>query len=286
MHTPVLQKEVLQELDPKANENFIDCTFGEGGHASAILEKNGSEGKVLGIDLSLKPEVKSSKRLILTRDNFANLKEIVKKYKLKPVNGILFDLGLSSWNLEESGRGFTFQKREPLDMRYGLENQLTAEKIVNYWSRFDIERILKEYGEEKFAQEIAEKIIEERKARIIKTTSQLVEIIEKAVPKSSLRQRIHFATRTFQALRITVNDELNNLNKALPQALDILQSSGKLVVISFHSLEDRIVKNFFKKEKEKGMLDILTKKPVLPNQKEIKINPRSRSAKLRACQKR
>ncbi len=283
MHIPVLQKEVLQYLSPKSNENFIDCTIGEAGHTLAILEETEPEGKVLGIDRDpeLLRNIRKQKRLILVCDNFSNLKEIVRKNKFIKIHGILFDLGMSSWHLNESGRGFSFRKREPLDMRYNPQTQLTAEKIVNYWSKFDIEKILKEYGEEKFAYQIAERIINERKLRPIKNTLQLVEIIKKAVPKKYLHSKLHPATRTFQALRITVNDELNNLEKALPQAQELLKIGGRTVVISFHSLEDRLVKNFFKSES----LKILTKKPVTPSVKEIKINHRARSAKLRAAQK-
>ncbi|MDI6603256.1 MAG: 16S rRNA (cytosine(1402)-N(4))-methyltransferase RsmH [Patescibacteria group bacterium] len=270
MHIPVLQKEVLQYLNPKPNENFIDATYGEGGHTLAILERNGPRGKILGIDWEIRVRYKNE-RLILVQDNFANLKEIVEKYKFQPVQGILFDLGLSSWHLEKSGRGFSFKKREPLDMRYSLENKLCAEKIVNYWSKFDIEKILREYGQERKAKRVAEKIIEERKIKPIKTTVQLREIINKA--RTTPR-------RTFQALRIAVNDELENLKKVLPQALEILEPGGRLVIISFHSLEDRIVKNFLKGNQ--NLLQILTKKPIGPTQTEIKINPRSRSAKLRA----
>ena len=232
-------------------------------------------------DFELLKNIKRRKRLILVCDNFSNLKEIVKKNKFTKVHGILFDLGMSSWHLDESGRGFSFQKREPLDMRYNSQAHLTAERIVNYWSKFDIEKILKEYGEEKFAHQIAKRIIEERKLRSIKNTLQLVEIIKKAVPKRYLYGKLHPATRTFQALRITVNDELNNLERALPQAQELLKTGGRMIVISFHSLEDRIIKNFFKSES----LKILTKKPVTPSIKEIKINPRSRSAKLRAALK-
>ena len=299
VHIPVLQKEVLQYLEPKPNENFIDCTIGEGGHTAAILEKTGPKGKILGIeaDTELYQKLKSrmaefpisnfqfSKRLILVNDNFVNLKKIVKREKFKSVSGILFDLGMSSWHLEESGRGFSFQKKEPLDMRYNPGNPLTAEKILNYWSEREIEKILREYGEEQLSQQIAKEIIELRKLRPIKNTFQLVEIIKKVVPLWYQHKKIHFATRTFQALRIAVNDELNNLKKALPQAVDILKDGGRLVVISFHSLEDRIVKNFFKNYI--GItyvkLQILTKKPIRPGEEEIKINLRSRSAKLRAA---
>jgi 16S rRNA (cytosine1402-N4)-methyltransferase len=292
MHIPVLQKEVLEYLDPKPNENFIDCTIGEAGHSLKILEKNGPKGVILGIDHD--PEIlKNTKyriqdtryknRVILVCDNFANLKEIVKKESLKSIKGILFDLGFSSWHLEESGRGFSFLREKFLDMRYNPENPLTAEKILNFWSEKDIEKILKEYGEEKFSKRIARNIVEARKIKPIRTTFQLVEIINKATPKWYERGRIHPATRTFQALRIAVNDELNNLTKALPQAVEILELQGRLVVISFQSLEDRIVKNFFREKEKAGFIKIIAKKPVSSTEEEIKINPRARSAKLRAA---
>ena len=279
MHIPVLQKEVVKYLDPKPNENFIDCTVGEGGHASAILEKNGPKGKVLGIDRdpgqikNLKFKIKNwEKRIIPICDDYVNLGEIVRKNKFGPVNGILFDLGISSWHLEESGRGFSFKRREPLDMRFDANGALTAEKIVNYWSKFEIEKILLDYGEEKKAERIAQRIIEARSLRPIANTLQLGEIIKKAGA---------FPQQTFQALRIAVNDELNSLSKALPQAVQILEPGGRLAVISFHSLEDRIVKNFLKDPS----FILLTKKPIAPDFKEIRNNPRSRSAKLRAIKK-
>jgi len=294
MHIPVLPKEVIEYLDPKPNENFIDCTIGEGGHTTAILERNKPKGKVLGIEIdpelyqklkSRMAEIRNSKletrnRLILVNDSYVNLAETVRKQRFKPVSGILFDLGFSSWHLEESGRGFSFEKNEPLDMRYNPENPLTAEKIVNNWSEREIEKILREYGEERFTKRIAREIIQERKIKPIKTTFQLVETIKKSTPIWYHHRRIHPATRTFQALRIAVNDELNNLKKALPQAVEILEKDGRLAVISFHSLEDRIVKNFFREN-----LKILTKKPIRPSLEEIEINPRSRSAKLRVGQK-
>jgi len=243
---------------------------------------------VLGIDWDkevisqLKSQTTKFKdRLILINDSFTNLKEIAKKFH--SISGVLFDLGMSSWHLEESGRGFSFLKSEPLDMRYNVNNPLTAEKIVNYWSEPEMENILKEYGEERFAGNIAEEIINERKFYPIKSTSQMVKIIQKAIPFRYQRQKIHFATRVFQALRIAVNDELNNLKKALPQAVEILNPQGRIVVISFHSLEDRIVKNFLKEKSKENILQILTKKPTRPARQEIIINPRSRSAKLRAA---
>ncbi|PIZ89830.1 MAG: 16S rRNA (cytosine(1402)-N(4))-methyltransferase [Candidatus Nealsonbacteria bacterium CG_4_10_14_0_2_um_filter_35_20] len=294
MHIPVLQEEVLEYLNPKPNENFIDCTIGEAGHSLAIIERILPNGLLLGIDwsheliqkLKIKYQISNIKNnLILVCDNFANLKEIVKKYVFKQVHGILFDLGLSSWHLEESGEGFSFKKDEPLIMSYSPAPELIAKQIVNQWPGKDIERILKEYSEEKFAKRIAEEIVKARRIKPIQSTFQLVEIIKKAVPSWYQHRKIHFATKTFQALRIAVNDELNNIEKALLQALEALKPNGRLVIISFHSLEDRIIKNFFQNQAKNGLLKILTKNPLKPSLQEIKINPRSRSAKLRAAQK-
>jgi len=285
IHIPVLKKEVLEFLKPEPNENFIDCTIGAGGHTAIILEAIKPNGKVLGIDqdqemiqntrLRLK-----DKRLILVCDNFVNLKKIVEEQRFGPVSGILLDLGMSSWHLEESKKGFSFQENESLDMRYG-NTELKAETIVNQYSEKEIEQILKEYGEERLAKRISKAIIEQRKKNPIKTTFELVEIIKESVPYWYQRKRIHFATRTFQALRIAVNDELNNLRTVLPQIIEVLNSGGRIVVISFHSLEDRIVKHFLR-EQSRETLKINTKKPIRPSQEEVRINPRSRSAKLRA----
>jgi 16S rRNA (cytosine1402-N4)-methyltransferase len=292
VHFPVMKAEVIQHLDPKPNENFVDCTVGEGGHSMAILEWNKPHGKVLGIDYDpeilekLKRKVKGiehEERLILVCDNFANLSTIVKNFNFKPVSGVLFDLGLSSWHLEESGRGFSFLRNEPLDMRYNpYQSTLTAEAIVNSWSLKEIEKILRLYGQERFSRKIAEDIV---KSRPLKTTVDLIMAVERATPEWYHRRRIHFATKTFQALRMAVNNELENLDKALPQALDIMESGGRLVVIAFHSLEDRIVKNFLKKKSREGVVKILTKKPVRPSREEVTENPRSRSARLRAAVK-
>ncbi len=290
IHIPVLKKEVLNFLKPEPNENFIDATIGQGSHALAILEKNGPNGKVLGIDQDLRQiencklnlKTRFKERIILVCDNFTNLKNIVKQQKFGPVSGILLDIGMSSWHLEKSERGFSFQKQESLDMRYKTQNDLTANKILNEYSQKEIEQILKEYGEEKFAKQISQEIVKTRKIILIKKTSELVQIIKKVVPTWYQHRRIHFATKTFQALRIAVNDELNNLIKVLPEAIEILKPGGRIVVISFHSLEDRIVKNFLREQAQKQVLQINTKKPIRPSQEEIKINTRSRSAKLRA----
>ncbi|MGB9713744.1 MAG: 16S rRNA (cytosine(1402)-N(4))-methyltransferase RsmH [Candidatus Bathyarchaeales archaeon] len=290
VHVPVLQKEVLHFLDPKANENFVDCTIGEGGHALAILERILPNGKLLGIDWtrelieSLKARAGSlNKNLTLVCDNFANLKDIVERHGFGQVSGVFFDLGLSSWHLEKSGRGFSFSRDEPLDMRF--QGGITAQEIVNTWPQRELERMLKEYGEERFAKRIANEIVRSREKEPITSTLQLVSIVERAVPYWYQKRRIHPATKTFQALRIAVNDELNNLERALPQAVEILKPGGRLVVISFHSLEDRIVKNFLRENARKGMIKVLTKKPVKPSAEEVKINPRSRSARLRTATK-
>lgn len=297
MHIPVLKKEVLQYLDPKPNENFIDCTINGGGHARDILDRIKPQGKVLGIELDKdifhRLSLLKLERLILVNDSYVNLEKIVKENKFSFVKGILFDLGISSWQLM-SGRGFTFMKDEPLDMRYSTNNDLTAEHIVNNWSETELVNILEKYGEERFAKKIAKNIIINRP---IKTTFQLVKAIK------GKGGRIHPATRTFQALRITVNRELESLEKALPQAEKILAPGGRMAVISFHSLEDRIVKNFFKKSSLNPVRDngdkkeisegnrisngmkILFKKPIRASREEIKTNHRSRSAKLRIAEK-
>ncbi|MCS7096764.1 MAG: 16S rRNA (cytosine(1402)-N(4))-methyltransferase RsmH [Nitrososphaerota archaeon] len=291
MHFPVMLNEVIRCLDPKPGENFVDCTVGEGGHARAILDRNGPDGRVLGIDLD--PEILHkismsikgtdyANRLLLVHGNFSNLKAIVEKYGFSRISGVLFDLGFSAWHIEQSGRGFSLWRNEPLDMRYDLHGSITAEAILNFWSLQDIERILRVYGEERFYRRIAREIVD---SRPLKTTMDLVMAVERATPRWYHRQRIHFATRTFQALRIAVNNELENLEKALPQAFEVLCNGGRLVVISFHSLEDRIVKNFMKAKAKEGLLKMLTKKPLKPSMEEVKRNPRSRSAKLRAAAK-
>ncbi|MAF20165.1 MAG: 16S rRNA (cytosine(1402)-N(4))-methyltransferase [Parcubacteria group bacterium] len=283
MHQPVLIKEVLEYLNPQPGENFIDCTFGFGGHSQAILKRISPQGKILGIELNKKTleHFKPQPGITLTQGSFADLKTIVEKEKFGPVKGILFDLGISSWQIQESGRGFSFQKDEPLDMRTG-QGELAAKEIINQWSEEDLIKIFQDYGEERYSRSIAGAICQKRKIEPIKTTSQLVEIIARSVPGKYRRARIHWATRVFQALRIAVNNELANLEKVLPEAVKILTKNGRLAVISFHSLEDRIVKHYFRQAAQQEFLKILTKKPIRPTQEEVEINPRSRSAKLRA----
>lgn len=293
IHTAVLKKEVIKYLDPQSNENFVDCTVGEGGHSEDILGKTKPAGKILGIDLDPQQIISShwleahfQDRVTLVNDSYTHLKEIVERKGFGPINGILLDLGMSSAQLEGTEKGFTFKIDQGLDMRYNDQfGYLTAEKIINEWPEERIEQVIREYGEEKFSKKIAKQIVEERKKGRIRTTFQLIEVIKEATPSQYWRGKIHYATRTFQALRIAVNDELENVKRVLPQAIDLLPPDGKLVVISFHSLEDRIVKKFFSDASKKGLVKILTKKPVVASRDEIKVNPRARSAKLRAITK-
>ena len=283
MHIPVLSKETIECLDVKPNGNYIDCTLNGGGHAREILKRNGPKGKVLGIEIDKEifGKLKKEKRLIPVNDSYVNLKKIVEENDFKDIDGILFDIGMSSYHIDEAERGFSFSKDEPLLMNYS--EGLSAEEILNEWGEKDIEKILKEYGEEKFSKKIAKKIVERRKGEKIKSTLQLVSIIKEATPGWYHHVKTHFATRTFQALRIAVNDELNNLRFALPIALELLNKNGRLVAISFHSLEDRIIKEFLKERA--GELKIINKKPIVPGEKEMEDNPRSRSSKLRTAVK-
>jgi 16S rRNA (cytosine1402-N4)-methyltransferase len=284
MHVPVLLKQAIEYLKVEENKNFIDCTAGAGGHSLEIL-KNINQGKVLSIDANpsairrLKERI-SDLRIDFICGNFFDLKEIVKKNDFHPVNGILLDLGLSSELLEESGLGFSFMRQEKLDMRFNPETQtLTAAEILNHFSENDLAEIFKNYGGERFYKRIAERIIWERQKQEIIFSHQLVDIIKK-----SLGRYFHIKSlaRVFQALRICVNEELKVLEAGLKSALEILEPGGRLVVISYHSLEDKIVKNLFRAQKQK--LNILTKKPITPNNEEIGINKKSRSAKLRAIE--
>lgn len=299
MHIPVLLKEVLTHLDPRENQNFVDCTVGEGGHAFEILKHTAPGGKVLGIDrdgealrkLELEKDRQGgqmAERLTLVQGNFTRLGAIIRKEGLEPVQGVLFDLGLSSWQLEESGRGFSFLRDEPLDMRFdpiSAPPSPTAAEILKRYPLQELENVLRRYGEERFAGRIARAIVKVRKTKAPVRTKTLAQLIASVVPNFG-RTKIHPATRTFQALRIAVNDELANLQQGLEKALEALTPGGKIVCIAFHSLEDRIVKNFFRDRAKRGQLILLTCKPVTPTLSEKNKNLRSRSAKLRSAMKR
>lgn len=290
MHIPVLLQEVIEFLKVTPNKNYLDCTLGGAGYTQAILEKNGPRGKVVACELDLdaikhaKQKLKPfGKRLIIINDNFRNISQIT-NYKLQ-ITGIVYDLGLSSDLILSSKRGFSFLGNEPLDMRMDVRDEMTAADIVNTKSEQEIADIIFQYGEERFARRIARRIKQEREKKVFTTTSELVECIKYAVPRQYRYGRIHFATRTFQALRIAVNHELENLSKSLEEAYAFLEPGGRLVVVSFHSLEDRIVKRFFKKLSQEKKVLILTKKPVTATTEECDRNPQSRSAKLRAIEK-
>ena len=289
IHIPVLKKEVIEYLNVKENLNYIDATIGEGGHAIEILKRNAPKGELLGIDWDpeiLKEAEKNlkefKKRITLVNDNFKNIKKVVKEKKFKKIKGILFDLGISSWHLEKSKRGFSFHKDELLDLRYCPHNYFPAREIINLYPEEAIERILKEFGEEEEAKRIAHAIVKARQKKPILSAKKLGEVVKKAKIKKS---KLHPATKTFLALRLFLNEEIENLKEGLRSAFDVLEKGGKLVVISFHSLEDREVKNFFREKEKTGEAKILTKKPIVPSFEEILKNPRSRSARLRALEK-
>ncbi len=298
MHIPVLLNEVIEYLNPQLGQKFIDATIGNGGHALAILEHIIPGGKLLGIEWDgellrrLEAQIQHSQfkdSAILINDSYANLERIAEDNDFKNVQGVIFDLGMSSWHLEESSGGFSFAKDEPLDMRFSRraddDGRPTAAEMVNKYREEELAEILKENGDERFAKRIAGAIVKARKDKPIMTTFQLVEIIKNSTPFWYRRGRIHFATRTFQAFRIAVNNELENIKSGIGQAENVLAAGGRLAVISFHSLEDRIVKNFFREESKKGKFKILTKKPIRAKLVEITANPRARSAKLRVAEK-
>jgi len=299
-HIPVMLSEVLDNLDIQKGLWYVDCNLGGGGHTEGILSRG---GKVLGIDLdedaiqevarNHKLEVGGergglravSENLILAQSNFSAVKRLVGEFSLDSIAGVLFDLGVSSYQLEKADRGFSFNTDAPLDMRMnqGIESA-TAADLVNGLHEKELTELFLKLGEENFARPIAKRIVEKRKLQKIETTNQLANIVL-SVRHRTASDRTHPATRVFQALRIAVNDELNSLKDALPEALSALSANGRLVVISFHSLEDRIVKVFMNEEEEKKTIKILTPKPLEPTDNEVTVNPRSRSGKLRIAQK-
>lgn len=292
MHVPVLLNEVIEFLRPEKCKKIIDATVNGGGHAEEILKRFSKDGILIGIDqdenilASTAMKFQEDRRFKAIHGNFRYLKKLTKKYGTS-WDGILFDLGMSSLQLEKSGRGFSFMRDEPLDMRFDINSPVTADKIVNSWPEKELVEIFFKYGEERFARRIARNIVRLRKQASIDSTAKLAEIIISSIPAKYRRNYlIHPATRTFQALRIAVNDELNALRNGLDEAWKILKKSGRISVIAFHSLEDRIVKHEFRNlaEISEGTL-ILTKKPIRPSVEEAARNPRARSARLRVIQK-
>ena len=295
MHIPVLLKESTELLNPKPGDTILDATINGGGHSEEILKIIGEKGRLIGIDQDgevlnkLREKWKAGKNILLARDNFRNLDKVLGTLKIEKVNGVIFDIGVSSSQIDESGRGFSFQKDEPLLMTMKAEiepDDLTAKEIINDWSEKDLADTIWKYGEERFSRKIARNIVRRREEKAIETTLELVDAIRESVPPFYRNsRRINCATRTFQALRIAVNDELGALEDGLRKAWSFIGAGGRLAVISFHSLEDRIVKNYFKDMAAKGEGKIITKKPATPMEEEKRSNPRSRSAKLRAIEK-
>lgn len=276
--------EIISYLAPEKLKTYVDCTFGQGGYSKKILEKTNCN--IIAIDRDKDAiehakllKKKYPKNFIFCVDNFSRLDQVLKKNDIKKIDGLIFDLGISNTQLNNPTRGFSFSNNGPLDMRMDIENlDLTAQKIINEFDQHNLSDIFYYYGEEKNSRQIARKIIEFRKKKEISTTFELVELIKKV----NIYKKKHPATRVFQALRIFINDELNELDITLKKSLLFLKKNGKIITVAFHSLEDKVIKNFF--SRNRGLLKILTKKPVTPNEKEVKINPRSRSARMRVAE--
>lgn len=286
-HKPVLLNETLEILITKKNGIYVDATAGFGGHAVEILSRLDDNGRLIGIDrdaaaINYLERSLTDSRLNLLRGGFSDLIPLLASIGLNKIDGIIFDLGVSLFQLKELSRGFSFTSDSRIDMRMDTSQALDAWEVVNKYSPKELERIFRDYGEEPAYRKIAKAIAEERKHRAINTCSELAVLAERFCRR---RGRIHPATKIFQAIRIEVNDELGELRKGLSAAAESLEVGGRICVISYHSLEDRIVKEFFRKDEATHQIKILTKKPVRPSEDELKKNPSSRSAKLRGAEK-
>lgn len=306
-HTTVLLEEAVNGLNIKPDGIYVDCTLGGAGHSSSILSKLGKNGKLFAFDQDATALAHASEKLSNYRDqitmiksNFLYLKEELENLGISKVDGILYDLGVSSPQLDTPERGFSYHHDAPLDMRMDYDASVSAYDVINHWSYEDLVRIFFRYGEEKFSKQIARKIEAARALKPIETTGELVELIKEAIPAPARRKGGHPAKRTFQAIRIAVNDELSVFEKSLQQAIELLNKGGRISVITFHSLEDRICKATFKKESEipdlphglpiipeeyKPVLKLVTRKPIVPSEEELENNNRARSAKLRIAEK-
>jgi len=306
-HKPVLLQEAIEYLACREGGTIVDATVGLGGHAEAIAERITPGGRLVGIDRDADALRVTRGRLarfgaaiVLVQGNFDGLATVLEEQGIGTVDGVLFDLGVSSMQLETAGRGLSFRRTGPLDMRMDASRGMTARELVNRAPAGELERIIRNYGEEPSWRRVAGAIVEARERREIATTDELAGLIERAVPQAAQRRKVHPAARTFQALRIAVNDELGAVERALPQALEALAPGGRIVVIAYHSLEDRIVKQTFRRWAKgctcppefpvcrcggKVLVRVLTKKPVRPGAREVALNPRARSARLRVCEK-
>ena len=305
-HISVLLNECLEGLDIKENGTYVDCTLGGAGHSSHILEKLSSEGTLIGIDQdndalrAAKEKLRDYSNVKFVHNNFYNIDSILTSLNIPKVDGILMDLGVSSYQLDEGERGFSYMKDAPLDMRMDRDREFSAYEVVNTYSEEDLYRIIRDYGEEKFAKKIAKFIVDKRADKPIETTLELVDIIKAAIPAKARREGPHPAKRTFQAIRIEVNGELAILNKAIEDGVEHLNKGGRMAIITFHSLEDRIVKLKYRElanpcicPKEfpvcicgkKPLVKIISRKAIEPSKEEVEQNPRRRSAKLRILEK-
>lgn len=296
MHTSVLLNEVLEYLDPKPGGQFIDATLNGGGHATAIAERIAPNGRLIGIewDTELAEQAKNNfaegpyKDIVtVVNDSYVNVADIAKRYDMRP-DGVLFDFGLSSWHYEQSGRGFSFKGDEPLDMRFYASAGSTlvpASQIVNMYEVAELEQIIRDYGEEQFSHQIAEAIGLARKESPIMTTSRLVAVIESAVPEWYKHRKLHCATKTFQALRVVVNNELDNVRAGIEAALEIVKPGGRVIAISFQGHEDKLVREIFKEQVKKNLIVLPAHRTIRPTWDEQQENRRSRSAKMKVAEK-
>ncbi len=307
-HTSVLYEECIKNLNIKPEGIYVDGTLGGGGHASGICERLSSEGTLIGIDRDYDALEAASQRLkkydchkILVKSNYADIKNVLKEVEIPGIDGALLDLGVSSFQLDNPQRGFSYMQDAPLDMRMNSEDSFTAYDVINKYSQKELTEIIKKYGEERWASRISDFIVKARKEKALESTGELVNIIKMAIPAAARREGPHPAKRTFQAIRIEVNDELGQLERAVSEFCQVLNKQGRLCIISFHSLEDRIVKDIFNDRANPctcpkefpicvcgKIADIvkITGKPLIPTSEELESNPRSRSAKLRVCEKR
>jgi 16S rRNA (cytosine1402-N4)-methyltransferase len=304
-HRPVLLQELIESLRPAPGQAFVDATLGGGGYARALIERLRPGGTLLGIDRDAsaierfrREPVPPDVKVTLAHTNFDQLEEIAAG--LPPANGVVFDLGISSDQLDDPERGFSFQREGPLDMRLDRSEARTAADLVNHESASELRRILKDFGQERWAARIAQRIVDQRKGRPLRTTKDLADLVAGAIPKGAWPRDIHVATRTFMAIRIAVNRELEAIETGLKAAIELLASGGRVGVVTFHSLEDKIAKNLFNVEAKdcicppqapvcicghKRSVRVVTRKPITASEAEVRENPRSRSAKLRVAEK-
>ena len=294
LHVPVMLSEVLEFLKPSPGQIIIDATLGMGGHAQEILKRITPQGRLIGIDRDESSLAICRQRLAEFKDNlelvhanFSDLDQVLTNLGIEKIDGIVFDLGISSYQLRDAQRGFSFQVEGPLDMRLDKSSYICAYDLINNLNENEISSILWNFGQERWHNRIARLLVQERRNEPIATTTQLANLVMRAIPHRYRKSyyRIHPATRTFQAVRIAVNRELEILENAIKKAVDILRKQARICVISFHSLEDRVIKHTFRALKSDGLIDIITAKPLTPNLSEIETNPSSRSSKFRVAER-